>query len=446
MLNKLPSLIHNKRIVILGFGMEGQSSFRFFSKHFPNHQFLIADQNDEIRKDPLLQSTKIDFNISSGEFYLKAISQNDFVIKSPGIKLPENCKLETDLIFSQTDLFIQVFQKQIIGITGTKGKSTTSTLLLKILSDQKKKAILIGNIGKPAFDYWERIDNETFVVFELSAHQLEFARFSPSYSILLNLFPEHLDYFHSKENYFKAKLNIAKFQSPSDFLFVGDSSIIPFIEARIQKKPSLSNYTLVNDQILKLDTSKAILCIDDLIYLKGLHQLKNCIPLLDLSRVLHLNEAITLESIKTFQPLPHRIEFIEKVNQISFYNDSISTIPEASIEALKALKKVDYLILGGLDRTLDYQKLYAFLEDYPLDTVFFIGPAGKRMFDELSSNLKFRKVYIEKLNLFESHLKSLIQQDKESICLLSPAAASYDEFKNFEVRGDFFRKLVERFK
>ncbi len=354
--------------------------------------------------------------------------------------------METDLIFSQTDLFTQAFQKQIIGITGTKGKSTTSTLLLKILSDQNKKAILIGNIGKPAFDYWERIDNETFIIYELSAHQLEYARFSPSYSILLNLFPEHLDYFKTKENYFKAKLNIAKFQLPGDFLFLGDTSITTFVEASIQKKPSPSNYILSEDYILKVDTSEAILCLNNLLYLKGLHQLKNCIPLLDLSRVLNLNEALTLESIKSFQPLPHRIEFIGKVKQISFYNDSISTIPEATIEALKALHKVDYLILGGLDRGLDYQKLYAFLENYPLDTLFFIGPTGKRMFDELSSNIKFRKVNIEKLQNFEAHLKALIEEDKESICLLSPAAASYDEFKNFEARGDFFRKLVERFK
>lgn len=443
MLNKLPSIIKNKRIVLLGFGMEGQSSFRFFSKYFPQYKFLIADQNPEIKNHPLLQQQAIE--TSTGESYLDAISQNDFIVKSPGIKLPENCKLNHDSIFSQTDLFIQAFQKQIIGITGTKGKSTTSSILFKILSDQNKKAILIGNIGKPALDYWDKIDKDTFIVFELSAHQLEFTRFSPAYSVLLNLFPEHLDYFKSETNYFNAKLNIAKFQSKNEFFFWNQTEVEKTIFSSFNKKPYSSRYSLIDNSIQKEGASRNLIHIDEMIYLKGLHQLKNCIPLLDLSQVLHLNEEMTLNSIKTFKPLPHRIEFIGKIKEISFYNDSISTIPEASIEALKALKKVDYLILGGLDRTLNYKKLYTFLESYSLDTVFFIGPAGKRMFDELPNSTVFRKIYIERLYHFESHLLKLMQQNKESTCLLSPAAASYDEFKNFEERGNYFRSLVEKF-
>jgi UDP-N-acetylmuramoylalanine--D-glutamate ligase len=443
MLNKLPSIIKNKRIVLLGFGMEGQSSFQFFSKYFPKHKFLIADRNSEIKNHPLLQQQAVE--TSTGESYLDAIQQDDFIIKSPGIKLPENCKLKHDSIFSQTDLFIQAFRKQIIGITGTKGKSTTSSILFKILSDQNKKAILIGNIGKPALDYWDIIDPDTYIVFELSAHQLEFTRFSPAYSILLNLFPEHLDYFKTEEKYFSAKLNIAKFQSDNEYFFWSQTEAEKTIFPSFSKSAYSSGYSLIDNSIQKKSASRNLIHIDEMIYLKGLHQLKNCIPLLDLSQLLHLNEEKTLNSIKTFKPLPHRIEFIGKIKEISFYNDSISTIPEASIEALKALNKVDYLILGGLDRTLDYQKLYTFLENYSLDTVFFIGPAGKRMFNELPIRTKFQKAYIEKLHHFESHLLKIIQQNKESICLLSPAAASYDEFKNFEERGNYFRSLVEKF-
>lgn len=443
MLNKLPSLIQNKRIVILGFGMEGQSSFRFFSKYFPQNSFLVADQNSEIENHELLKDASVE--ISFGKTYLESISEEDFIIKSPGIKLPENCRIDKAFLFSQTDLFIQAFHQQIIGITGTKGKSTTSSLLLKILSDQGKKAILIGNIGKPAMDYWDTIDPDTYIVFELSAHQLEFVRFSPKYSILLNLFPEHLDYFKNKENYFKAKLNIAKFQSEQDYFFLGDSSNQELVSESILKKPFLSGYSIHDNSIQTKDAARTLLHKDDMLFLKGIHQLKNCIPLIDLAQILQLNEDSTLNSIKNFKPLPHRIEFIGKINGLSFYNDSISTIPEASIEALKALNKIDYLILGGLDRTLDYKKLYAFLETYSLNTVFFIGPAGKRMFEELSSNTKFQKVYIEKLHSFENYLENLIKSNKESVCLLSPAAASYDEFKNFEERGDFFRSLIGKF-
>ncbi|RLD37691.1 MAG: UDP-N-acetylmuramoyl-L-alanine--D-glutamate ligase [Bacteroidetes bacterium] len=443
MLNKLPSIIQDKRIVLLGFGMEGQSSFRFFSKNFPKNNFLIADKNPDIREHPLLQQA--DIEISTGQNYLSSISDNDFIIKSPGIKLPENCKLNHDSIFSQTDLFIQAFRKQIIGVTGTKGKSTTSSLLFKILSDQNKKAILIGNIGKPALDYWDKIEDDTFIVFELSAHQLEYTRFSPTYSILLNLFPEHLDYFKTENNYFKAKLNIAKFQSEGEFFFCNQTELIKEGFSFLKDKIYSSNYTLINDSIKRKNDYKKLIHIDEMLYLKGLHQLKNCIPILNLTNILGLNEELTLESIRNFKPLPHRIEFIGKIKKLQFYNDSISTIPEASIEALKSLKKVDYLILGGLDRKLNYQKLYAFLEKFTLNTIFFIGPAGKRMFDELANNSKFKKIHIEKLHLFEPHLENIIQENKNSICLLSPAAASYDEFKNFEERGDYFRSLIEKF-
>jgi len=441
MLNKLPALIQNKRIALLGFGLEGQSSFRFLFKHFSKHNFIVADQNPKIKSHPLLTQKNVE--ISTGTDYLNTISVDDFVIKSPGIKLPKDCKLKRDTIFSQTDLFIQNFNQQIIGITGTKGKSTTASLLFKILSDQGRKAILIGNIGKPAMDYWDKIDKDTYIIYELSAHQLEFVRFSPKYSILLNLYPEHLDYFKTKENYFKAKLNIAKFQTESDFFFCDKNETLANTELSI--KPNESKFTIIENKIKLKENSKTLIDIDEMIYLKGLHQFKNCIPLLDLSRELNLNEDLTLKTIKTFKPLPHRIEFIGKVKNVSFYNDSISTIPEATIEALKALKRVEYLILGGLDRTLNYQKLYAFLENYPLIAIYFIGPAGKRMYSELSSNLKFQKNYINKLNQFESYLSEIIHQNNDSICLLSPAAASYDEFENFEARGNFYRSLVEKF-
>lgn len=447
MLSILPALIQNKRIVILGFGMEGQSSFRFLKHHFPKHRFLIADQNTEIKNHPLIipPENTLKLEISTGKSYLNALQKEDFVLKSPGIKLPTDCQLDSNSLFSQTDLFIQAFHNQIIGITGTKGKSTTSSLLYKILSDQEKQVILIGNIGKPAFDYWDKIEKETLIVFELSAHQLEYTRYSPKYAVLLNLFPEHLDYFKTSENYFKAKLNIAKFQSENDFFFLGDASNEKFILENIEKKPSVSAYEIKDQAILSRSSNSILLELTEMRYLKGLHQLKNCIPLLNLGTALNLNTDLLLESIKTFKPLPHRIEFIGKINEVVFYNDSISTIPEATIEALKALKTVNYLILGGLDRTLNYQKLYDFISAYPLEKIFFIGPAGKRMQSELSDSKSFEIVYIEKLKHIEKHLKDIVRQNKTSICLLSPAAASYDEFKNFEERGDYFRSIIEKF-
>ncbi len=341
-------------------------------------------------------------------------------------------------------MFIQNFRNQIIGITGTKGKSTTSSLLFKILQDQGKEVVLLGNIGKPAFDYWDKITDHTFVVFELSAHQLEYTKFSPAYAILLNLFPEHLDYFRTENHYFDAKFNIAKFQLAKDRFYFGDLEHTNFLSSNLKSKLKPSVYELINDTIVKQHSATPLLQLNELLYLKGLHQLKNCLPLLSLSRDLNLDEEQVLNSIKTFVPLPHRIEFAGKIKQTSFYNDSISTIPEASIEALKALQNVRYLILGGLDRTLDYQKLYSFLLSFPLKKVFFIGPAGKRMFAEMNLTYSFEKILLDSLHDFEAQLPYLIQDREPEICLLSPAAASYDEFRNFEARGDYFKSLIHK--
>lgn len=493
MLNHLESQIKNKRIVILGFGMEGQSSFRFFSKHFPDYLFLIADKDPAIREHPLLYKTnfrdlhilearnlppmhkgtklhktsalgdyflvcfgvfvhwwrKITSNktpniqISIGENYLEAIDENDFVVKSPGIKLPEN--FTTDSMYSQTDLFIQAFRNQIIGISGTKGKSTSSSLMFQLLKDQNKKVILLGNIGKPALDYCDQIDDDTFIVFEMSAHQLEYVRFSPSYAVLLNLFAEHLDYFQNLESYFKAKLNIAKFQAAGDFFFSGDSTIDDFVEQTIDRKTSPTHYILDGERIIQNGTQREIISLADLSHLKGLHQLKNCVPLLNIAHAIGLDEAKAIQIIKNFKPLPHRIEFVGKIKGIRFYNDSISTIPEASVEALKALNEVKYLILGGFDCGIDYQKIYDYLDAEALEEVFFIGPAGHRMFSEMPAKMNFKKTLLPNLHEFENHLPGILKSNNEGICLLSPAAASYDEFRNFEERGDFYKSLIAKF-
>jgi UDP-N-acetylmuramoylalanine--D-glutamate ligase len=262
---------------------------------------------------------------------------------------------------------------------------------------------------------------------------------------LLNLFPEHLDYFKTAANYFNAKFNIAQFQSENDHFYWDacpeEKTNFPKFAQQIQN----SEFYIKNESIFAKDEKEPILRLEDLLHLKGNHQLKNILPVLDLCRTLHLDEIQTLESIKTFRPLPHRLEFVGKIQDIQFYNDSISTIPEACIAALSALKKVDYLILGGFDRALDYKKLYAFLAHYPLKKVFFIGPAGKRMQEELEPLSAFQKIYIENLHHFESHLKNLITNKGQAICLLSPAAASYDEFKNFEERGQYYRRIIEKF-
>ena len=187
--------LRGKRILILGFGREGKSTLRFLQKYLPGAVVAVADKN-------AMEGVTI-----SGEGYLEAMYDYDIVIKTPGISLKDFDTKDVE-ITSQTDLFLGQFHAQTIGITGTKGKSTTTSLIYHLLKSSGHDAILTGNIGIPCFDIMEDIQPESIVVYELSAHQLEYVHNSPRVGVLLKIFEEHLDHFGTFEQYFKAKCNI----------------------------------------------------------------------------------------------------------------------------------------------------------------------------------------------------------------------------------------------
>ena len=194
-MNAIFKRLRGKRILILGFGREGKSSLAFIQKFLPHAIVGIADRNESAFKD-------LDLSIKtySGDNYFDAVKDYDIVIKTPGISLKDK-DIDLSKITSQTDLFLEEFHSQIIGITGTKGKSTTSTLIYHLLKESGRDAILAGNIGIPIFDVIEKITNKSIIVFELSAHQLQFIHRSPHIGILLNVFEEHLDHFGTFDAY-----------------------------------------------------------------------------------------------------------------------------------------------------------------------------------------------------------------------------------------------------
>ena len=425
----------NKRIVILGFGMEGQSSLHYLLSLNISNRILVADQNPEVKSHPLLQANHIE--VLTGKDYLSWIHADDFIIKSPGVQLrryrPELSS------HSQTSLFLEKYGSQIIGITGTKGKSTTSTMMFKILKAQNKKAFLVGNIGQPAFDMISQIADDSWIVYELSAHQLQCVKQGPRMAILLNLMPEHLDYFNTVDEYYHAKLHLFANQTPPSFAFIHEKTKNK-VECSIIAHPPLNSE--LRDQQLYL-RGESILSSQDLIYLLGHHHLENIQALIELVLFLKLDLDEALNTIKDFHPLPHRQELLGEKNGIRFVNDSISTIPESAIQAVNAIKNVDYLILGGLDRGIDYSLLAEFLGRQSFSKVYFLGKAGKSILNELRENevfMHFRFQWNESLYDLEDELLQL----KSGTVLLSPAAASYDHFKNFEERGDYFRHIFSK--
>jgi UDP-N-acetylmuramoylalanine--D-glutamate ligase len=420
----------------------------------PTLHLTIADQNKKVAEDEILKKDGfIDFHL--GEGYLEGLNDFDLILKSPGITLKDiSYKPDLASITSQTDLFLRRYSSQIIGITGTKGKSTTSTLIYHILGLADKKSVLMGNIGRPAFDFIDEIDPETIMVYELSSHQLEYVRRSPHVAVLLNFYQEHLDAYKSFEDYQLAKMNIAKCQVIGDRLIFNndDERIRHYISSmNIQGSLAFSLHTLLDDgcsirdnQIVYSSGGKneSIFDLSKKIRLKGEHNLMNIMAAVCACKETGIDNEIIAEGISSFRGLEHRMEYVGEINGIQFYNDSIGTIPEACIEAIKTLETVDTLILGGFDRGIDYSGLARFLSASGIRNLIFTGDAGRRILHEIKDIKKPTQTLFLISRFDEFKEIAFNVTEKGRICLLSPAAASYDEFQNFEVRGKRFKELV----
>ncbi len=446
------NFLKGKKILLLGYGREGESSYKFIRKHLPDIELTIADKNTNIDSKKFNDSH---IQLLLGEHYLDTINDFDLVIKSPGISLKSIIQtIDKEKISSQTDLFLRAYAQQCIGVTGTKGKSTTSSLIYHIISNLNKNVVFGGNIGLPLFELIDNIEPQTYIVLELSSHQLEFIHQAPHIAILLNLFEEHLDHYNTYLDYQKAKYNIALCQNKDDFFVynIDDERIMNLI--RNQYFVSFSKGFSVNDinnsycyfndnHIVVNDKRQKILPLNTEIFpLKGIHNYANLTAVVAaISCLENVNIEDIMQFLPTFQPLKHRLENIGTYQGITFYNDSISTIPQATIAAVDALENVDTLILGGMDRGIDYQSLVDYFSNKKVRNFIFTGKAGERMMHLFKQKgikeLFFKDTYPEIVDL----AKQITSKGK--ICLLSPAAASYDSFRNFEHRGDCFRELVK---
>ena len=418
--------LRGKRILILGFGREGKSSLAFIKKYLPHAIVGIADKNESAFKD--LDLNQSNPKLYFGDNYFDAINDYDVVIKTPGISLLGK-DVDLSKITSQTDLFLEEFHDQIIGVTGTKGKSTTSTLIYHLLKESGRDAILAGNIGIPIFDVIEKITNKTIIVFELSAHQLQFIHRSPHIGILLYVFEEHLDHFGTFEAYRNAKLNIIRKMGEKDWAVTNDEFCY---EADKMMVRSL-NYQYYDFGVNWDDVP-----------LKGDHNRLNIKAALCAIYAFGIPVDEVLPHLYTFQPLEHRQEFVGTFGGVTFYNDSISTIPQAAIAAMQTIKHVTFLLLGGFDREIDYSPLIEYLTQNPIPHILYTGKAGQRMTEMLKKagyqgDIKNFKDLNEAFEIIKSLSKN------GDVCLLSPAAASYDQYKNFEERGRLFKKLATDF-
>jgi UDP-N-acetylmuramoylalanine--D-glutamate ligase len=456
MLDLIRRELENKKVLLLGFGREGQSSYRLIRQVLPALHLTIADADQSVIGNEMLQEDRF-VNFHLGKGYLEGLTSFDRILKTPGISLKDiSTDLDPSSIASQTDLFLRRYSSQVIGVTGTKGKSTTATLVHHILKLAGKESLLMGNIGRPAFDFIDEIGPETNLVYELSSHQLEFVRNSPHLAVLLNLYQEHLDAYRSFYDYQVAKMNIAKYQIKGDyFIFNNDDERIREFVSMMElpgrlpfslKKVLAAGCYIQNGEIVCSSGGKKEVIFDlkRKIKLKGDHNLLNIMAAICVCKQLGIDNEIIAEGVSSFRGLEHRIEYVGEFNGIHFYDDSIATIPEACIEALKALDKVDTLILGGFDRGIDYSGLAKFLSASSVRNMIFTGEAGRRILHEIR-DIKKPEQTLFLIHCFDEFKDIAFNVTRKGyICLLSPAAASYDEFLNFEMRGKRFKELVRK--
>ncbi len=428
---QLTDLLSGRRILIAGYGREGKSTHALLQKIVPATPVDIACNDEEI-------FAHLDQAARKGELY-------DLIVKSPGIstmKFEGRCDLGT--LTSQTDLFLQVYHDRTIAVTGTKGKSTTTTLIYHILSQTlgaQRHILLAGNMGIPLFDILEEIDEQSLIVAEFSCHQLENIHRAPHIGVILNLYQEHLDHYHDYRGYQMAKMQMMLRQQAEDHCFYCTDSpdlVNRVNEIRPQALSQLHPYAYTPD--LQQFSSP----------LKGNHNLTNIAVAQQVTSLLGVTSDQFAAALGTFHGLPHRLELVGTFNDITFYNDSISTIPEAAIAAVEALRQVDTLILGGFDRGIDYTVLADYLADSSragrkVSNLVFVGMAGARMLQEWTD--RSDQPVQGRNTLVEDDYGTIVpwcysHTQPGHICLLSPAAASYDAFRNFEQRGDTFKSLV----
>ena len=406
--DQLRSLFEGRSILLAGYGREGHSAERLIGRYTAH--LSIADGEEEIRQKASLQ-------------------RYDWVVKSPGV--PMRVLKGVEHVTSLTDIFLQVYADRTIGVTGTKGKSTTASLIHHLLPG----SLLAGNIGIPLFDIVEQVDEHSLVVAELSCHQLEVLHRSPHIGVVLNLFQEHLDHYDSYLAYQMAKLQIALHQSADDhFFFCSDNDTLESLVDRLPLPSTLHPYRL------SLCTNEERQLLDNLL-LPGEHNRSNALVAIRMARLAapSLSAADIEERLESFVPLHHRLERVAQKCGITWYDDSISTIPAATIAALRALPRVDTLILGGFDRGIDYAPLADYLSSHPVPNMVYVGTAGRRIRSLMppSGSSLVEDDYAKLVPWCADHTP------QGGVVLLSPAAASYDVFRNFEHRGDFFRQQIE---
>jgi len=456
--------LEKRSVLILGLGREGMSTFTFLRRCFPLKVLGLADklswaQLEEQTRQVIESDERVALFL--GHEYLKSVSQYDIVFKSPGISpfIRElSAARELGKISSNTALFFERCPGTIVGVTGTKGKSTTVSLINEVLKTGGIDARLTGNIGIPPLSSLDGAISTTVFVAELSSHQLMDLHESPHVAVLLNVFREHLDYYQTVEAYVEAKQAIVQYQTENDNVIFNASCPITRKMANKSKAKKIPfGVGQMGDIGCFLENGFLFFCADghreriipvDAIPLKGIFNLWNVMPAIVLGKIFGIPNEVIATAIQDFRSLEHRLELVRTCNEVSFYNDSLATIPEATIAAIKAFPKRRLILLvGGFDRGQRFTQLARMILISDVKEVILFPTTGKRLWDEIvlqagGKNDLPKHVFV--MSMGKAVPEAYDSAEKGDVVLLSPAGASFVGFADYRDRGNRFKAEVAK--
>lgn len=448
-------MLHNdfsqKKIIILGFGVEGRSAIRFLLSK--NAQLTVYDTKSEVEFDIQeingLKQKGVQFMFES----LPDLNTYDLIVRSPGFPFthPQLINIPKDKITSVTKLFFDLCPAQIIGVTGTKGKGTTSSLIYEILKESGKDVYLGGNIGTPALDFLDKLSMGSIVVLELSSFQLIDLHKSPHIGVMLMVTSEHLDYHKDVYEYVDAKRNLIRFQTGDDYAVLNkdypasnESDIhtdgkVFFVsrENEVDQGCFIKEDAVVLRQNGK-DTE--IMKTKDLL-LPGKHNWENVCAATMVTTLVGVQKKDIVTVLKSFKGLEHRLELVRTVKGVRYYDDSFSTTPETAEAAIEAFEDPEILILGGSSKNSDFTRLGEVISKQEnIKAIIGVGSEWSRIKDQIKD---WHFQIIEGLNTMDEIVEKASDiGDTGDVVLLSPACASFDMFKDYKDRGNQFKNSV----
>lgn len=432
-----------EKIALLGLGLENQALLLFLNKKYGKLDISICDTRSKknikqalpfLKKFPELKwQTEDKFNANLERFTLLFRSPG-WPINCPGIQtaLQNNTKISSPM-----NVFFKFCPtNNIIGISGTKGKGTTASLIFKIISESGKKCFLGGNIGIAPLSFIDKIKKNNWVVLELSSFQLEDLKYSPKIAVLTNLFKEHLspadpsnpNFHKNMYSYLTAKLNLTINQTKNDYFIVNK-----------KLKNKIKPYQIKSKIIYfsKSETKSKLI---------GDFNKENISAAEEVAKILKIKKEQSNKTIKKFSNLSHRLEFVKEIDEVKYYDNSFSTTPESTLLDLKSFQENIILLAGGADKGANFKNLAKEIKKRVKIIIFFKGWGSQRIKQELIKIKYPQKKIFEITKMSEAIKISTQHQEKGDVVLLSTACASFGSFKNYKERGDLFQKEVKKIK